>query len=123
VVYTGTKLAEMTPTLAGKAAVVAGTVLATVVTKTIIEETGKNNMFTIKTDKSSNNFKPMENPPSPSNNDWTTNSPHESNFLDLNTLLSSLESTDSLQKVMESLLTLSTISFTLTLYILITVSN
>ena len=40
-VYTGTKLAEMTPTLAGKAAVVIGTVLVTVAAKTIVEETGK----------------------------------------------------------------------------------
>jgi hypothetical protein len=119
--YTGTKLAEMTPTLAGKAAVVAGTVVTTVAAKTIIEETGKDNMFTIKTNNSSNNLKPMENPSSPTNNDWTINSPHESNSLNLNTLLSSLESTDSLQKVIESLLTLSMVSFTLILYILITV--
>lgn len=120
-VYTGTKLAEMTPTLAGKAAVVASTVLATVAAKTIIQETGKNDMFTIKTDNSSNNFESVESPQSPLNDDWTINSPHESNFLDLSTLLSSLESTDSLQRIMESLLTLSMVSFTLTLYVLITV--
>jgi hypothetical protein len=120
-VYTGTKLAEMTPSLAGKTAVVAGTVLATVAAKTIIQETGKNDLFTIKTDNSSDNFEPVENPQSPSNNDWTINSPHESNSLDLSTLLSSLESTDSLQRIMESLLTLSMVSFTLTLYVLITV--
>lgn len=120
-VYTGTKLAEMTPSLAGKTAVVAGTVLATVAAKTIIQETGRNDLFTIKTDHSSDNLEPMENPQSPLNDDWTINSPHESNFLDLSTLLSSLESTDSLQKVIESLLTLSTVSFTLTLYVLITV--
>lgn len=120
-VYTGTKLAEMTPSLAGKAAVVAATVVSTVAVKTIIQETGRNDMFTIRTDNSSDNFEPMERPQSPLNNDWTINSPHESNFLDLNTLLSTLESTDSLEKVMESLLTLSMVSFTLTLYVLITV--
>jgi hypothetical protein len=120
-VYTGTKLAEMTSTLAGKAAVVIGTVLVTVAAKTIVEETGKNDMFTIKTNNSSDNFKPIDKPQSSLNNDCIINSPHESNFLDLSTLLSSLESTDSLQKIMESLLTLSMVNFTLTLYVLITV--
>lgn len=120
-VYTGTKLAEMAPTLTGKIAVVVGTVFATVAAKTIVQETGKNNMFTIKTDNSSNNFEPMGSPQSPLNDDWTINNPYESNSLDLSTLSSSLESTDSLQKVMESLLTLSMVSFTLILYVLITV--
>lgn len=120
-VYTGTKFAEMTPTLADKAAVVIGTVLVTVAAKTVVEKTGKNDMFTIKTNNFSDNFKPIDKPQSSLNNDCIINSPHESNFLDLSTLLSNLESTNSLQKIMESLLTLSMVSFTLTLYVLITV--
>jgi hypothetical protein len=119
--YTGIKLAEMTPTLAGKAAVITGTIVATVATKTLVQEAGKNNMFTIETNKSCDDFKPIDRPQSPSNYDWSINNPHESSFLDLNTLLSTLESTDSLEKIMESLLTLSMVSFTLTLYVLITV--
>lgn len=120
-VYISTKFAEKTPTLAGKTAVVIGTILVTVVIKTIVEETGKNDMFTIKTNNFSDNFKPIDKPQSFLNNDCIINNLYESNFLDLSTFLSSLESTDSLQKIMESLLTLSMVSFTLTLYVLITV--
>jgi hypothetical protein len=119
--YTGIKLAEMAPTLAGKAAVIASTVVVTVATKTLIQETGKNDMFTIETNKSCNDFKPIDTPQSPSNSDWSINNPYESSSLDLNILLSTLESTDSLEKIMESLLILSMVSFTLTLYVLITV--
>ena len=129
-VYTGTKLADMTPTLAGKAAVVAGTVLATVATKTIIEEVGKNYIFTSKINpcsedpkllESLEDPKLLESPGSPQNNDWTINSPNESSTLDLSSLLSNLDSTESLQKIMESLLMLSSVSFSMTLFVLITV--
>jgi hypothetical protein len=71
--------------------------------------------------KSCNDFKPIDTPQSPSNSDWSINNPYESSSLDLNILLSTLESTDSLEKIMESLLILSMVSFTLTLYVLITV--
>lgn len=136
-VYTGTKLADMTPTLAGKTAVVAGTVLATVATKTIIEEVGKNDIFTSpgglvprgeflppgtsKINPSSEDPRLPESPGSPQNNDWTVNSPNESSTLDLSSLLSNLDSTESLQKIMESLLMLSSVSFSMTLFVLITV--
>lgn len=120
-VYTGTKLADMTPTLAGKAAVIAGTVLATVATKTIIEEVGKNDIFTSKINPSSEDPRLLESPGSPQNNDWTVNNPNESSILDLSSLLSNLDSTESLQKIMESLLMLSSVSFSMTLFVLITV--
>lgn len=84
-VYTGSKLAEMAPTLAGKATIIAGTVLATVASKTIIEEVGKNNIFPTKNCSSSDDPESPKSPESPTNFDWTINSPNESNILDLST--------------------------------------
>lgn len=102
--YTGTKLASSVSTPLGKATVVAGTVIATVASKTIIEEIGKNQLFP-KTQTDSKDV--VTNPPSPADTNFRFPSINEPEKFDNLSFLPNVESTESLQKVLENMLLLS----------------
>lgn len=103
-VYGGTKIAASVANPMGKAAVIAGTVVITAASKAIVEEISKNQLFPkIKTESSN----VEESPPSPTDTNFTLPSVYEPEYFDSSSFLPGIESTDSLQKVLENLLLLS----------------
>lgn len=133
-VYLGTKFADAVPTLQGKVAVVAATVVATVSAKTILDLSRggepplahgsgaepspgafKDNTITPKTTTTN------DEPPSPTDENWTINSALEPEFFSLSYFLDSIESTQDLLTYLEALLALSSVIASMSTYAMICV--
>ncbi len=121
-VFVGTKMAAFVPSIAGKAAIIGGSVVVTAITKILIEELEKGKFLNNENYQSYNNrsnYYYYNNPPSPTDNYFIVPSINESTILDSSNFLPGVESTESLQRVLESLLLLSqtNLSILILLYI------
>lgn len=114
-VYLGAKFAETVPTLQGKVAVVAATAVATVSAKTILDLSFKDQTITPKTTTTN------DEPPSPTDENWTINSALEPESFGLSYFLDSIESTQNLLTYLEALLALSSVIASMSTYAMICV--
>lgn len=102
-VYAGTKIASTISNPAGKAAVIAGTVVVSETLKTI-NKNNQDSMFKINTSVESNNSN--NSPPSPTGSDFTAFSVSEAGDTK-SMIFHNIETTDALYKALNDLLTLS----------------
>lgn len=109
-IYAGTKIAASVPSVGGKVAVVVRTMAMTAVANAVIQEVkSEDSFFKINISVEDSSY-PKDNPPSPTGSNFTAFSIYEPEDNGLPPYIESIETTDSLYRVLNSMLQLSELS-------------